>query len=143
MNDIWSHISPEFSQTENWGIPRRVSGLLLLALSVIRRETGWPVVVHNAFETGGHSQGSQHYQGRAVDFHFTADTTYYRQILLVEQILERYQLAEFVGLGIYPGWNNPGFHLDARGSKARWGYDRQGRTVAYEVAKDLAKSMGV
>ena len=141
MNDIWSHIAPEFSKTENWGLPGRVSGLTLLALSIIRRETGWPVVIHNAFELTGHSANSQHYQGKAVDFHFTTDVQYYRQVLMVEQILNRYQLSEFVGLGIYPGWNNPGFHLDTRGSKARWGFDRMGREVAYEVAKDLARNV--
>jgi hypothetical protein len=141
MNDIWQQIVPEFSWAENWGVPGRVSGFLLMSLSMLRRDIGLPVVVHNAFELSGHSPSSQHYTGTAVDFHITTTMQYYRQILLVEDFLERFQLASHCGLGVYPGWNNPGFHLDARGVKARWGFDRQGRTVAYDVAKDIAKGV--
>ena len=139
--DIWQQIAPEFSKTENWGVPGRVSGFLLLALSQLRRDLGLQVVIHNAFETDGHSEGSQHYNGGAVDFHLVTDLPFYRQILLVENFLERFQLASHCGFGIYPSWNSPGFHLDARGVKARWGFDKQGRSVAYNVAKDIARGM--
>ena len=38
------------------------------------------------------------------------------------EALNDLQVAEKVGFGIYPDWNSPGFHLDARGEWARWGY---------------------
>jgi len=38
----------------------------------------------------------------------------------------------FKGIGIYPAWNNPGFHVDLRNSRigARWGCKKKGEYVA-------------
>jgi hypothetical protein len=47
-------------------------------------------------------------------------------------------LEEICGLGIYPDWAHPGFHLDLRGYKARWGRV-EGSYVAYEEALHFAK----
>ncbi|NDY41233.1 hypothetical protein G3N55_00010 [Dissulfurirhabdus thermomarina] len=119
---IWDLVAPEFSPRERWGRPDRVSGLLLLALHAVRRTLGWPMVIHCAVETEGHSPTGEHPPGRAVDFHFAAPGVPYReQVERLEEVLDALQLSDFVGLGIYPDWAHPGFHLDVRGRRARWG----------------------
>ena len=102
---IWDLLKPQFKPTgtsDNFGDPEEVSGLLLLALKVIREETGWPMSIHNAYELGGHSKGSQHYLGNALDCHFVTDLPFRVQVERVEQILDDFQLADFMGVGVYP-----------------------------------------
>jgi hypothetical protein len=118
-NSIWKLIAAYFKPSgtsDNFGDGARLSGFLLFALWVIRFNTGWKLAVNNAYET---------------------DTPYPDQIKRVEEILRDWQLWGFVGLGIYPDWNRPGFHIDARGRKARWGYIA-GKMVSYEAARDHA-----
>lgn len=139
-NSIWKLIAAYFKPSgtsDNFGDGARLSGFLLFALWVIRFNTGWKLAVNNAYETGGHTGGSQHYKANAADFRFITDTPYPDQIKRVEEILRDWQLWGFVGLGIYPDWNRPGFHIDARGRKARWGYIA-GKMVSYEAARDHA-----
>ena len=114
------HFHPE---EPGWkGNFHKVNGLLLLLLDALREEIGHPFVVHCAYETGGHSPNSQHYLGNAVDFHIEG-LSFPEAIERMEEALERLQVADRVGFGIYPDWNNPGFHLDVRnvGRKVRWG----------------------
>ena len=79
-------------------------------------------IIHVAYEPAGHSIGSQHYFGRAVDLHFN-------KLSLMEQYLaaERFN---FPGLGIYPYWQHPGLHLDIREltsyKGARWWRSKKG-----------------
>lgn len=118
---IWDFVQPEFSRAEKWGDPSKMSGLLLILLKIIRRETGWPIAIHCGWEEDGHVSDSQHQRGSAADFHFIVAVPYKVQVDTLSDLLVRLQAAEFVGLGIYPDWNTPGFHLDTRGVKARWG----------------------
>ena len=129
---IWDMIKPEFTPAENWGDHERMCGFLLFALIVIRRETKWPIVIHNAYETKGHSTDSQHYKAKAADWHFKTKVPFREQVIKVMSIIENYQLADSVGLGIYPHWNNKGFHLDSRGSRARWAYDKNGKMTSFD-----------
>ena len=148
---IWRLIAAYFKPRgtgDSFGAPERMSGLVLLVIWVIRFSTGWKIRVNHGHKTGGHSKNSQHYKGTALDFHFITETPFYEQILKVEQILKAWQLFDFVGLGIYPDWNTPGFHIDARGSKARWGYINKvvrgvvkTVMVGYDVAKNKAKEV--
>lgn len=82
------------------------------------------VVIHCLFESTGHVSKSQHYLGKACDFHIVPTTkmSYVDQIELIEEVFENFGITEKIGLGIYPTWNNKGFHVDVRGYKARWGY---------------------
>lgn len=121
-----------FTPAENWGDPSKICGFLLMAMLVIRRETGWPVIIHNAYETAGHSEDSQHYKAKATDWHFVTNTPFKQQVKIVIEILDRYQLSDSVGLGLYPFWNNPGFHTDSRGRRARWSYNEEGKMVSFE-----------
>jgi len=135
---IWKRLE-HFTPLEKWGEPNKMSGLLLLLMDAIADEMGHHVIVHCGYELGGHSKNGQHDDGTAADFHFKEAGPYFNQICELERILEDLQVADRVGLGIYPDWNNPGFHLDVRGARARWG--RVGNTyVTYAHAKDYAES---
>ena len=122
---IWEAIEG-FKEEENWGKPLMVNGLLLLLLSAIRKEykkvdPSASFIIHCAYAEKGHSNDSQHYDGNAADFHILTSVPYRDQITKVLHILQGLQVADRVGLGIYPEWNNKGFHLDVRGTYARWG----------------------
>lgn len=110
-----------FTKEERWGDPERVNGALLLTLDALRRRIGLPFVIHCAYKRGGHAQNSQHYLGNAVDFHIEG-IAFPQALALLELALAEHNLSEHVGLGIYPEWHTPGFHLDVRGTKARWGF---------------------
>lgn len=107
-----------FKRTEHWGDPARMNGALLILLDAVRGIVGFPFVIHSAYRAGA-GQG-EHGYGNAVDFHIEGLEPYMAYLKLIEALAEL-QALEFVGLGVYPQWNNPGFHLDGRGRKARWG----------------------
>jgi len=118
---IWSHIAPYFTEDEKWGNPKKINGFLLLLLYIIRGELKFPIIIHCAYEKSGHSKESEHYKGNAVDFHIKTETPFLEQIRKLAAIFEDLQVADRIGFGIYPTWKNPGFHLDVRGTEARWG----------------------
>lgn len=129
---VWDYVAEHFSPKENWGDPIKINGQLLITLYTLRVYTDWPIIIHNAFETYGHSPNSQHYLGNASDWHFDIETiTFHEQVEKVLTFVNNFQLRKAIGLGIYPAWNTPGFHLDVRGHYARWGwigeYDKKGR----------------
>lgn len=125
---------PNFSVQESWGHPAKMNGALLLTLQALRTYIDKPFVIHCAYDTKGHSESSQHYIGNAVDFHIVG-LTFAEAILEIEEAITYLQLRDFIGLGIYPDWNSPGFHLDLRGTKARWGRLGASNYVAYETAR--------
>ena len=116
---IWKILEPYFSKNENWGNPEKLNGFLLLLLYQIRLEVSNKIIIHNAYAENGHTKNSQHYIGNAVDFHVQG-IQFGEAIRLVHKTLKGLQIENKVGLGIYPQWVNPGFHLDVRGYKARW-----------------------
>ncbi len=126
-----------FTEDERWGDPEKVNGLLLILLDTIRYELCHGIVIHNAYNTSGHSETSQHYKGNATDFHVVG-MTFVEAIDRIQEILEKYNVQNHVGLGIYTDWNTPGFHLDVRGVKARWGRVG-GKYVAFTTAYSDAK----
>jgi len=138
--DIWDHIIG-FSAKEKWGKPEKMNGLLLLLLAAIRLEflkedANCRFIIHCGFEEGGHAPKSQHYLGNATDFHIETSLPFGRQIEIMLAILDRLQVSNYVGLGIYPTWQHKGFHLDVRGSLARWGYLGE-KQVSYEKALEV------
>lgn len=134
--------TPGFRKTEDWGDWQKMNGLLLLLMGVIRMEIRKLdpeayIVIHNGFETLGHKPDGEHPKGNANDFHIVTVIPYHELIGHLETILHDLQVYDRVGLGIYPDWNNQGFHLDVRGNKARWG--KIGKDyVNYDVAKEYA-----
>jgi len=118
---IWNQLN-YFNRAEAWGNPDKVTGCLLMLLEAIRGRVKDGFVIHNAYSTDGHSANSQHYLGNAVDFHINTNMGFRKQIYLLLGIFNELQVAQHIGFGIYPQWNHPGFHLDIRGTRARWGY---------------------
>ena len=142
---IWNRLK-HFNKNERWGDPWRMNGLLLLLTDAIRDEMGAKFIIHFG-NAGKHISGSQHYPGNAEDGHFETDISYYSQILRLENVLKGLQVESRVGLGLYPVWLHPGFHLDVRGFRARWGWigelnpDGSKKYCSYERAKAFAEAM--
>ena len=124
-----------FDESENWGNLTKVNPLLILTLNYIRKYINTPIHINCVYEKSGHSATSQHYKGNAVDFYLGSFLKFYDQINLMERTLIYLNLDDRVGFGIYPYWNTPGFHLDIRGEKARWGRDSKGEYVGYDAIK--------
>jgi len=104
-NKDWESIR-YFTKDEKWGDPLKMNLHLLLMLDALRGHTGAPFIIHCGFESSGHAAESQHYLGRAVDFHATG--------ISLADLFTYSMKFDFRGVGIYPGWNNPGLHLDVR-----------------------------
>ena len=122
MKNIWDKIDKYFEPKEAWGEPEKMSGLLLMVMYDLRFHSGWAIHVHCGTQ-GKHCKNSYHYQGLAIDFHFKTPNgifTFREQAKYLMQYLVDMQLDNSCGLGVYPQWANPGFHLDVRGKKARW-----------------------
>lgn len=126
---IWELVE-YFTPEENWGDPDKISGLLILTIDAVRKVYGedpslHSFIIHNAYETSGHSAHSQHYLGKALDYHivdkYHPPDPFPLQVDKTLRALQELQIDNHVGLGIYPDWDIPGFHLDVRGEKARWG----------------------
>ena len=113
--EIWDTLK-HFNKNEAWGKPQKINGLLLLLLDKIRDLSGWPIIIHCGTQ-GHHVRHSQHFKGNAVDFHFETEVSLKEQVVRLLEILDILQVGNRVGLGVYR-W---GFHLDVRGTKARWG----------------------
>jgi len=135
---IWEKLK-WFIKGEAWGNPDEMNGCLLLLLDAVREIVGQQFVIHCGYETEGHTPSSQHYLGNAVDFHILTTIPFQRQIDIMEATLNELQVADVVGLGLYPDWQNPGFHLDIRGNKARWG--RVVEYVSFDKAYDYARGI--
>lgn len=142
---IWD-ILKHFKVSEPWGKPEAMNGILLLVMDAVAEKSGVPVVIHCGHETTGHVSKSYHASGRACDFHLATEMPFLKQVELMEKILQDLHVFSDVGLGIYPDWNHPGFHLDTRGTMARWGalYVKQnGKNVqvykAYEAVKNVLR----
>ena len=128
----WENVK-HFSPAENWGDPYRIEKDLVFLLDNLRDIFDHPFVIHCGFDTSGHSANSQHYVGRAVDFHIE-EIDFKDAVGLMNAFIGPppggLGVAGKIGLGIYPHWNNPGFHLDTRGERARWGaVSRNGKQV--------------
>lgn len=68
-----------------------------------------------------------HELGRAVDFHIDDGRSLYMQAIKLVNICD--ELYEDKGwnyrLGVYPYWNNPGFHYDNKEDKLYWICDKK------------------
>lgn len=112
--DTIKHFTPQ----EKWGDPDAMDYTLIWALDKLREKIGMPFIVHCGYETKGHAPKSFHKLGQAVDFHVKGIGLY----TVWEEMDKMWWLG---GLGIYPYWNNPGFHLDL-GPCRRWHKNTKG-----------------
>ena len=137
--------APGFNKNEAWGDWRKINGLLFLLLGVMRTEilkldSNASVIIHNAYESAGHNPKGEHPKGNAADFHVVTVIPYHELIGHLETIFRDLQVYDRIGFGIYPDWNNQGFHLDDRGYKARWGKVGDDY-INYDDAKEYALSL--
>lgn len=114
----WNQIK-HFNPNEKWGDPERMDFRLVWALNKLREEIGKPFIIHCGYEESGHAPNSFHYSGQAVDFHVKG----IEFCILLHKISRVWW---FGGIGLYPHWNNPGFHLDI-GHHRQWYKDEDGK----------------
>jgi hypothetical protein len=116
-----------FTPDENWGNWRKVHRDLIYGLDALRAFLGLPIVIHNAYDTRGHTDGSYHYRGMAVDGHVEC-------LSLMDLFFALARFDEFNGIGLYPYWTLdgkpkgkrcPGFHADIRPKSERFKPDSQ------------------
>lgn len=119
-----------FSDKDNFGDLSKMDVGFLNMLDNIRDEYGLPFIIHCGWEIKGHADNSGHGFGKAVDFHIKDNKRNIKEqwLMLVVCItkLGYYDCAE---LGVYPYWNNPGFHLGKSDRAKRWGRDITGKYV--------------
>ena len=129
MSDRDWHSIRHFTPGEAWGDPTMMERDTVFLLDQIRDVLGCPIIIHCGYEKRSHRPTSRHNSGSAVDFHLKG-IDFREAVGLMEKAINILGMSERVGLGIYPHWNNPGFHLDTRGFRARWGaVNRNGRQV--------------
>lgn len=104
--------------------PSKVSPELVLILDHFRSMINAPVIIHCAWQQDGHSLKSYHYTGQAVDFHVEGAPLELQYSVLAS-------IRDIGGLGFYPGWNLPGWHVDLRSGKDRLEWRRKDGLYAY------------
>jgi len=104
---LWRQIN-HFTSDEAWGDPMQMDRRLIFELDDFRDYLGrkHPIIVHCGYEIRPGRFGGQHPIGTAVDIHI-------KQMSLLDQFIKALRFG-FVGIGVYPIWNNPGLHLDMR-----------------------------
>jgi len=109
--------SAEFDDPLFVGSGIHADGLLVLLLDKLRITMNCPIITHSKAGgcvdmqgSHGHSPVSYHLYSngcRAADFHIRTHMTLREQYNHVCR-------AGFGGVGVYPWWGNPGFHVDVR-----------------------------
>lgn len=98
---------------EKFGKPEYMSIILMSWLQMLRGNFAEDQYfnIHNGYAVKGHSPTGKHPKGEATDLD-----------ILNISLGDAYRKIDGVwqgGLGVYPEWNTPGFHLDC-GPKRRW-----------------------
>lgn len=124
---MWSNFAPYFNKKENWGDHSKVLWFHIHHLWLIRTHPlliECPMIIHCSYEETGHGSNSYHHRDGvsvATDFHFKCKEVLKCQSHKMVMVLRDLNLSNLCGLGVYPEWNNPGFHFDSRGKRMRWG----------------------
>jgi len=102
----WEHV-PNFTPEELGAVD--MNRELMFKLQAFRDAIRHPVVVHCGYE----DRRGYHGKKMAVDFHISGHKDWWRQFELLLQV-------GFKGVGWYPQWNNPGWHVDVREHLLIW-----------------------
>lgn len=108
-SEAWAGVeaSGHFRRDEFRDDPFKLDRALIQKLRNARIEAGKPFHIHCAWAAGaGHAPNSRHYMGEACDLNIVG-------MSLVEQVKLAYKHG-FTGIGAYPGWHEPGIHVDVR-----------------------------
>jgi uncharacterized protein YcbK (DUF882 family) len=130
----WQNVK-HFGPSEFPPRPEMMEQSIVFLIDTMRDLFCSPIHITSAWSPGtGHSATSQHYVGKAVDFWIEGipfkDAVDYMEGL-VAMPPAGIGVAAKLGLGIYPHWAHPGFHLDTRGIYARWGAVTQKGSQVY------------
>jgi uncharacterized protein YcbK (DUF882 family) len=140
----WQRVR-HFSSNEKWGDPLEMDRELIFLLDALRDLCHSRFIIHCGYERAGHTEKSQHYLGRAVDFHIE-QTSFRDAVDLIVELVgpppRGLGVGNRIGLGIYPHWANPGFHLDTRGTFARWGAVTRGGSQVYVSWNEAIEVIG-
>lgn len=110
-NEEWNKVerTGHFRRGEFKDDPYKIEKELVRRIETMRTEAGKPFHIHCAFQFTGHAPGGWHPKGGACDLNIT-DTA------LIYQVQLAYRHG-FTGIGCYPGWHEPGIHVDIRDTK--------------------------
>jgi len=111
QDEDWAKVK-HFTPKEPWGNWRKVQKKLIFGVDALREFAGKKFVIHNAYDQSGHSDGSYHYEGKALDGHFEG-------MHILDQFIVAMRFDQFNGIGVYLDWDHPGLHLDMRPFSAR------------------------
>jgi hypothetical protein len=155
---MWDEIQ-HFSPAE-FPSPDMMDANIVFLGDFLRDEIDKPFILHCTFDRIGHKKSSQHYYGRAEDGHFVGipfrlavdKILLYCKTYTVERVRimhpkffegtpDNILIGNLIGLGIYPHWNHPGFHLDTRGYMARWGAVNVGGKQVYVTYDEAYRSI--
>lgn len=124
--ETWAIVEQYFnpnSTVDKFGDIDKIDDEVLLRTFFLRKQLGLPIIITAGYATKGHSQNSQHYKGKALDF---VIPDYSNHIIDLILLIERFG---FRGIGYYTFWQYngrtvPGFHVDTRdlstARAARW-----------------------
>ena len=138
-----------FKPSEAWGDPNKMDPLLLFFIDTFRATLpqGCWIKVHCGYKEGGHTINSYHYLGKAIDWHVEGMPSASAEAHLMRFLKEpkiingaEFKLIDFMGVGVYPQWANPGFHTDTRGKRASWS-QIDGKYVAYDLGVSMLKTI--
>ena len=94
----------------------KLYGLRKLIGSIIK------ITKNGGYSSDGHSSGSAHYMGLAADIKFPKER--------IDFVSNRIRECKFNGVGYYPNWNMPGFHVDMASRVARWVRNKEGLYIS-------------
>jgi hypothetical protein len=135
--DIWDLVNPRIQKNDPaWGESSLMNGQLILTLNAISVMVDKFVVINCGYASTGHEEKSEHYRGCAVDFSFL-DIKFAEAIRRIEVAIMMLQISKFIGLGLYPQWKKPGFHLDIRPNAGRWAKLDE-KYIGYEAGRKYA-----
>ena len=124
----WKKIN-NFTYKEKWGDPTQMDFRLIWRLDLFREELDHKIIVHCGYDLSGHAPKSFHKVGKAVDFHVER-----LSLSTVYSYLEKMWWVG--GVGVYPYWNSPGFHIDL-GTYRRWYRDENNEYYYADVGSYL------
>lgn len=100
---------------EEWGKdPTRANFRLTQIMDRLRELSDSPIQINVCYDDSGHSPKSYHKTGDAVDFVFLENLSYILQYFYISMF------PELRGIGFYPDWHTPGWHVDLRPEFLRW-----------------------
>ena len=133
---IWS-ILKHFKYTEAWGDPDQMNDALLLIIDMVRHRfpSNCYFNIHCAYETRSNPD-SLHPLGLAIDFHIS-NMPLIQAANHLKDIIRTLGFEDILEIGIYPEWNQPGFHIGLQKDGGSWA-QIAGKYVAFDLALEAA-----